>query len=299
MLAVTGINGHSGRHFLERVRETGEPLPIRVLARETSDLSFLADYRDLPIEVVRVDLDDVPGLTSALAGVDTVLHIAGIQRSPAVFRAAVDAGASWFVAVHTTGRFSKYRDAASDYIATEDEILARTEPIAVTILRPTMIYGSSRDRNMYQLIDYLARHRVFPVFGSGRNLMQPVLARDLGRAYHDVLMHPDVTRNKVYDLSGATVLSYSDVLRTIASELHRRVRFVHVPLGLSVAAARLYAGLSPRPRISVEQVLRMNEDKAFPHDDATRDFGFAPATFEEGIRMEIAEYLAERGGLRA
>ena len=31
---------------------------------------------------------------------------------------------------------------------------------------------------------------------------------------------------------------------------------------------------------------RLAEDKAFPHDEAARDFGFAPRAFEDGIAEE-------------
>ncbi|MDD4566107.1 MAG: hypothetical protein PHE79_11620, partial [Eubacteriales bacterium] len=44
--------------------------------------------------------------------------------------------------------------------------------------------------------------------------------------------------------------------------------------------------------ITVEQVMRMQEDKAFSHEEAYRDFGFDPLPFEEGIREEVDEYLA-------
>ncbi len=38
--------------------------------------------------------------------------------------------------------------------------------------------------------------------------------------------------------------------------------------------------------LKAEQVLRMAEDKAFEHAAATRDLGFAPRSFAEGIAAE-------------
>ena len=40
--------------------------------------------------------------------------------------------------------------------------------------------------------------------------------------------------------------------------------------------------------IKAEQVLRLNENKAFSYEEAQRDFGFSPRSFEEGIRTEIS-----------
>ena len=61
----------------------------------------------------------------------------------------------WAILVHTTGRYSRFKSAAEDYIRIEDGILALRDKIAVTILRQTMIYGSSKDQNMFKLVDYL------------------------------------------------------------------------------------------------------------------------------------------------
>lgn len=40
--------------------------------------------------------------------------------------------------------------------------------------------------------------------------------------------------------------------------------------------------------------MRMNEDKVFPHEAASRDFAYRPASFHDGIRDEVEEYLRGR-----
>jgi hypothetical protein len=41
--------------------------------------------------------------------------------------------------------------------------------------------------------------------------------------------------------------------------------------------------------IKAEQVMRLNEDKAFDYGQAANDFGYEPLSFEEGITLEIKE----------
>ena len=125
--------------------------------------------------------------------------------------------------------------------------------------------------------------------------MQPVHARDLGNAYYDVLMNPDATKNREYDLSGKEPIKYIDLVRTVSRALGKKNILVPVPMTLSLLAAKTYSRLSANAQISVEQVLRMSEDKAFSHDSATRDFGYNPLGFEEGIEGEVREYLETRG----
>jgi len=296
MLLVTGITGHSGRLFAERLTREHYPGAIRCALRPASDAGFLKKTA-LDYSTVVGDIAAPEFLDGIMQGVDTVLHIAGIQLSVKIVAAAIRNHVRWAILVHTTGRYSKYKSAAEEYIKIEDDILQLRDQIAVTVLRPTMIYGSSRDRNMYKLVDYLYRHKFFPLFGSGRNLMQPVLAQDLANAYYSVLMNREITINREYDLSGKEPISYLDLVRTVSRELGRKNVIVPIPMWLSLLGAKAYNAVSRKPQINVEQVMRMNEDKVFSHEAAARDFGYSPASFQDGIKGEVEEYLAGRADL--
>lgn len=69
----------------------------------------------------------------------------------------------------------------------------------VTILRPTMIYGDLCDSNMSKFIKMIDKFRIMPAINGGRSLIQPVNARDLGKAFYTVLMTPEKTDRKAYD----------------------------------------------------------------------------------------------------
>jgi len=220
------------------------------------------------------------------------VHIAEITLSPKIIEAAITCGVRWAILVHTTGRFSKYKSASEEYIQIEDEILAKRNQINITVLRPTMIYGSSSDRNMYRLIGFLSNHKLFPLFGDGNNLMQPVHARDLGNAYYDVVVNKEKTLNKEYNLSGKEPIKYIDIIKTIKEYLNSNIKIISVPFGLSLLATKLYNSVfGKRAIITVEQVLRMQEDKVFSHTSATSDFGYLPLDFKVGIKEEVQEYL--------
>ncbi|MHB1456380.1 MAG: NAD-dependent epimerase/dehydratase family protein [Armatimonadota bacterium] len=291
MILVTGITGHTGRHFLARLQREMQYPHIRCIVRASSNIQSLDDS-NMSIEKYYGDLRDIPFLKGAMQGIDTVVHIVGIHRSKEVYEVAVYARVKRLILVHTTGRYSKYKIASSEYIEIEDSILSRKDGIDVTILRPTMIYGSSLDRNIWKLIDYLNNHNIYPIFGKGTNLMQPVNARDLGNAYFDVLLRPEITANKQYNLSGGKAITYLELVKTISRELGKKHLFFHLPLKLSVALVYVYNLFIKHAQFSVEQVLRMNEDGAYSYADAHRDFGYSPVDFAEGIKDEVKEYLA-------
>jgi nucleoside-diphosphate-sugar epimerase len=293
-LYITGITGHTGNWLLKRLICENYNGPIRCVVRKGSDTSLI-DESGLDIEKVYGDLEDADFLKESTKGVTTIMHISWIMHSPKIVEAAIANQVNWAILVHTTGRFSKYKSASEDYINIEDSLLELKDKINLTVLRPTMIYGSAADRNMIKLIDFLNRFRIFPLFGKGENLMQPVHARDLGNAYYDVLMNPSFTMNKNYNLSGKNPLTYRKLIETVSKKLNKRTTLVTLPLGFSVFSARVYNKLTSKALISEEQVLRMQEDKAFSYEKAKNDFGYNPIDFEEGIQEEVELYLKSKG----
>jgi uncharacterized protein YbjT (DUF2867 family) len=148
-----------------------------------------------------------------------------------------------------------------------------------TILRPTMIYGTARDRNISRLLRYLKRWPVFPLCGNA--LWQPIYVEDLADAVIAALDTP-ATTGKAYNLAGAEPITFADLVRTAAHAVGRRIVLLPVPLEAAVLAARLTR------IVGTEQVRRLAEDKSFSIADATRDFNFAPRSFADGVRLEAA-----------
>ena len=282
-LLVTGAAGHSGLHLMRGLAARGHGGRVVAVVRGEAGL---AELRALPLdlEILRGDLDDAALRRRAARGADVVLHAATLYASERIV-AAADA-ARRVVLVHTTGRYSRFKSARADYERIEDGLLARHDHL--TILRPTMIYGGPRAPAMTWLIRQVARRRVMPVVGIGRNLMQPVLARDLGAAYLSVLTREAATTGRCYDLPGRDAAPYGAMLRTIAAILGRRVALLPVPLGLARAGLGALRRVRPGFPIVDEQVLRLAEDKAFDWSEAARDFGYAPTDLATGLAEHVA-----------
>jgi len=153
-------------------------------------------------------------------------------------------------------------------------------------LRPTMIYGSPRDRNMWRLISYLKRYQFIPIPGSGESLQQPVFVDDLAEATAAALA-TQASIGKALNLAGAEPLSYNEVIDTVAGLLGRRVLKLHVPLQVALLGLRAYNALRRRAALRPEQLLRLSEDKAFSIHEARACIGYQPLTFSEGISREL------------
>ena len=253
---------------------------IRCFVRPTSRVEFLGD-----VELAYGDAQDEESLMRALRGVDAFVHIAGIEYTPQVLPAVQRAGVGRLVIVSSTSVHSAFEHRSGPRLSMEARV--RESGLDWTIVRPSMIYGSELDKNMHKLLRFLDLSPVFPIFGSGANLWQPVYYEDLAAGVFAALASKE-TINQTYDLPGARPLTYLDLVRTSAYALDKNPRIVHLPL----EPVRRTLATTERLRIPLpvksEQVLRLQEDKAYTYEKARQHLGYAPRTFEEGMTQEVA-----------
>ena len=295
MLLVTGITGHSGQYFLQELIRNKYEGKIRCVVRKSSDNSLI-DQSGFDIEKVIGDLNDKEFIDKCMKGIETVFHIVNIRYTLNVIEAAIKNNVKRAICVHTTGIYSKYKAASAEYKDIENKLQKMIENtnIKVTILRPTMIYGDLCDHNMSKFIKMLDYFRIFPLINQGKCLIQPVNARDLGKAYYSVLMMPSEKVKDTYILSGERPISMREAFQLISNYLGKRTYFISVPLSFGVFLARCLKIFTFNKIDYVEKVQRMGEDRSFPHDDAKRDFSYNPEPFETGIQREVEEYLKHK-----
>jgi uncharacterized protein YbjT (DUF2867 family) len=224
-------------------------------------------------------------LYRALRDADALLHVAGIEYAPSVVRAASRAGVERVLMVGSTSAHSAYDFRSGPKLRMEE--LVRGSGLAWTILRPSMIYGSERDRNVHRLLRFLDRSPVFPIFGPGTNLWQPVYHEDCARGIFEALQRPASVRRS-YDLPGAEPLAYLDLVKTAAAALGRHPRIVRLP----IEPVRLALTAAERLRLPLPvdsgQVMRLREDKAYSYERARRELDYTPRPFREGVGLEVA-----------
>lgn len=281
-ILVTGATGFTGSFTVPHLLREGHQLRCFVRNPDRAE-----PLKALGCEIAAGDLGSAAGLERAMAGCDALVNIAslGFGHAEGIVAAAEEAGVRRAIFISTTAVFTQL-NAGSKRVRLAAEETIQKSSLAWTILRPTMIYGSNRDRNMCRLIRLLAKYPVIPVFGDGTSLMQPIYVDDLGAAIAAALGSPTAQR-QAYNVSGREPLPYNEVIRTAASLMGRRPRICHFPHRPVIAALKISERARLRLPIKAEQIQRLNEDKAFSWSDAARDFGYAPRSFLEGIRAEI------------
>jgi NADH dehydrogenase len=240
-LFVTGGTGYIGSRLLRRL-DPGRYHRVVCLHRAPAQ----SDGR---LEHVRADLLDPASYASALAGCDTVLHMAAVtgkSRPEEYFRVNREGTKALLGECHRAGVkriiyvssiAAKFRDQRRYYYAQskrQAEEAVAASGLRYTIVRPTMVMGEGAP--VLQALARLAGAPVLPIFGNGRALVQPVSVNDLVACLEGILSSDDVDRRTI-EIGGPQVLSVEELLVRIRRGMGRREGPVlHLPAGLIAAA---------------------------------------------------------------
>jgi len=155
---------------------------------------------------------------------------------------------------------------------------AEARGVEWVILRPTLIYGYGRDKNVTEILHFVRRWGVFPLLGRADGLRQPVHADDVATACISALTVL-AAGCRTYNLSGGESLSYREMVCRVFTAIGKPPHLVTIPRLLFRLALRVFR-LLPRSRNwTPEMADRMNQDLVFDHADATRDLRFSPRPF--------------------
>ena len=213
--------------------------------------------------------------------------VAPIWVLPDYFALIEAAGARRVVVLSSTSRFTKVGSGDTAEQATAAKLIdgetrlqawAESRGIEWVILRPTLIYGIGRDKNISEIARFIRRFSFFPVLGRAQGLRQPIHAEDVAAACVSALQAPGAA-NRAYNISGGETLSYREMVIRVFDTLGRRPRLLTVPLWAFRLAVSMLRCLPRYRQWSAAMAERMNSDLVFDHTEAARVIGFKPRQF--------------------
>ena len=277
---VTGATGFLGEYVVRNLIDAG--MGVRALVRKTSDVSFIGTS---DVEICYGDLDKISSIELALEGVDILINLAslGYEYVSNIVEAAVNQGVERAVFVSTTSIFSKL-DTTTKFRRIQSELIIAESGLLYTIIRPTMIYGSPRDRNIWRLIEFMKKWSFVPVIGGGTALQQPVYVNDVAKCILRTMVCDDSIRQS-YNIAGLHSLSYLEIINLIMTRMDVNVRKIYCPVIFARIITELFGKIGLG--ITSEQILRFSEDKVVDNSLAIQHLGYSPLDFAQGLEFEL------------
>jgi uncharacterized protein YbjT (DUF2867 family) len=300
---LTGATGYIGGRLL-KLLENRECL-VRCLARRPAALKAKARPST---EIVAGDVLDRPSLDEALRGVDVAYYLVHSMGSAGSFEqadrqaarnfgeAAKAAGVSRIIYL---GGLGNTEEALSAHLRSRHEVgnVLRESGVPVLEFRASIIIGSGS--LSFEMIRSLVER--LPIMITPRWVhvpAQPIAIEDVLEYLVAALQLP-LSQYKVYEIGGADVVSYADIMRAYARQRGIRLRMISVPV-LTPYVSSLWLGLvtplyARIGRKLIESIVHSTvvRDAAALETFAVRPIGIDDA-IRNAIRREEREFALTR-----
>lgn len=285
-VGVLGATSLVGSFLLSQLENTGHP----IIAFTRQDLS--SDF--LGVEWISLKNNNIkklqvsPAINKDLRNISLWISAAPIWVLPEHFELLLLRGIRRLVAISSTSIITKINssDSQEKIISTKlnraEECVkqwTKENHIELVILRPTLIYGSGRDKNIIEIARFISSWGFFPVFGKALGLREPIHARDVASACYEALTSSN-TKSSTYTISGGETLTYREMVERVFFALRKKPRLITIPLIFFKVAIGLLRLMPHYRHWTFAMAERMNSDLVFDHSEAKRDFNFSPSNFK-------------------
>ena len=297
MILVSGGTGFVGAAIVQELLRRGEKVAVlgRTASKITQQFGSSVDARE-------GDVREPLTLGSAMRDIDIVINAVQFPGSPIENRgkgftfeeidlkgtrhqvdAAKAAGVKRFVYVSGVGaakdaekHWFRYKWEAEDYL--------RNSGLEWAIVRPTWVFGP-RDVSLNRFLGFGKMLPFIPMFGDGKQDMQPVFVDDVGRVVADAALLPEAA-NALFELGGPEVMSMNDVVKTALEVQGKKRPLLHQPVFVGKTIGAI-TSILPSPPLSADAIDFITESAVA--DNSAIDKVFHPQL--TSLRQGLATYL--------
>ncbi len=283
-VTVFGGTGFLGHAIVRQLVEAQSR--VRIAIRHP-----VAEYAT-DVEQVQADVRDEAAVAAAIADAQAVVNVVALY---------VERGKETFDAVHVQGALHVARQAkrhglerlvhvsgigvdptsASPYIRAraQGELRVKKAFDGATIIRPSVLFGPQD--GFLNALDRVSRLLpVVPLFGSGQTRLQPVYVEDVAAAVAACLRDA-ASAGKIYELGGAEVHTYREILQQVLRHRSRRRAVLPVPLVIWDMLATALSVL-PAPPVTRDQIALMRRDNIVNEGAPSfKELGMTPRSVNE------------------
>jgi NADH dehydrogenase len=241
MDVVTGSFGYIGKYITNELLNRGHT--VKTITTHPNKPNPFGDK----VQAAPYNFSNPTILTEYLRGCDTLFNTywvrfnyrhwsfdGALENTKTLFICAKQAGVRKIVQISVTN--SSEQDVLPYYRgkALQEKILRELD-LDYAIVRPTLVFGIE-DILVNNIAWTIRKFPIAPIFGTGDYKVQPVFVADLAT------IAVDISRSKgsqAIDAIGPESFTYKAFLRLIASELNRKVAFVHTSPAIGIFLGKI------------------------------------------------------------
>lgn len=279
MIIVLGASSQIGYFLLQRLSRAYLPA-LAISRRPAPSWGMFRDaiwlQQDLEDEPLRSDghvlfsLGTLRHAAQAVAGMPRLRQVVAISSSSVITKRDSDEAAEQAVVAEL--------ESAEQALQT----LCEQRQIALTLLRPTLVYGCGMDQNLSRVIAWLRRRSWMPIAAGATGLRQPVHADDIAQLCVQCLdLGPRASG--CFALGGATQLTYRDMLRLTAKAANLKLRLIPLPMAVLAPILNLLKRMPSLQGLNGAMIQRQRVDLLVDDAPARLHLHWRPREFQPTI----------------
>ncbi len=291
---IVGATGYVGRRLVPKLLERGHE--VSALAR-TPQKMVSPDFSQ--VKLFQGDVLDYESLTDAFKGQDVVYYLVhsmssggeefeDLDRKAAenASRASKEGGVKRIVYLGGLGK--NVDEDKSTHLRSRHEVgnILRESGIPVTEFRAAVLIGTASFS--FEMIHHLVNRlpaMICPRWVTIRT--QPIATDDALRYLSECLDVPE-SAGRIIDIGGPDVLTYYDMMKTVADVLRLRRWIIMVPVLTPRLSSWWIRFVTPVPVELARSIIdSLKSETVCENDDALKMFDFEPIGFETAVRRAL------------
>ena len=293
-ILITGGGGFVGRNLIRvMIKEGFKPENIVVIDKD--NLNFIKKYK---VKIVVADLSEKGKWMNEFKNTDVVINLAAQISSPDYEPFKKNNIESTKNIVEAMKKFKvkkilHFSSAAvlsvrKDFYAEtkkEGEKLVINSGLNYCILRPSLMYGPTDDKNIGYLINFARKFHFLPIPGNGKSPRQPIYIDDICRLVIKILNK--FPKNKIINVNGKEIIYFRDMVKIILKEVGGFKFRLFLPVKLFKIAMILYQKIIGKNKFTTDQVDSLTSGEVFEIYPWWEEYNIKTTSFEEGVRKMI------------
>ncbi|CEA12621.1 NAD-dependent epimerase/dehydratase family protein [Methanobacterium formicicum] len=295
-IIIAGGAGFVGRNLVRVMLQNGfKENEIVVIDFNQENLEYFREYN---IKTLFADLSKKGEWEKEFENSDYLINLAAQISSPEyepfhrnnvlntqnLINAAKENGTKRIIHFSSAAVLSVRKD---DYANTksEGENLVKDSGLEYCIIRPSLMYGPTDDKNIGYLIKFAKKFPFFPIPGNGKWPRQPIYIDDMCLLI--ISLVKDFPKNQIYGINGREVIYFKDMIKIVLNEVDGFHFRLFLPVSVFKFAMMFYQKLIGNEEFTTDQVDSLTAEEVFPDYAWWDEFNITPTSFQEGVKKMI------------
>lgn len=295
-IVIAGGAGFVGRNLIRVMLENDfKTDEIIVIDFDSENLKYIDNFE---VKTVQADLSKRGEWIDALKDADYIINLAAqissaeyepfllnnVQATDNLLDAAKKNGVKKIIHFSSAAVLSVRKD---DYANTklEGEKFVKGSGLNYCILRPSLMFGPTDDKNVGYLINFAKKFPFFPIPGHGKWPRQPIYIDDICHIVVSIINNFPI--NKIYNINGKETIYFKDMIKIVLDEIDGFHFRLFLPVSVFKFLMALYQKTIGNEEFTSDQVDSLTAEEVFPYYPWWDEFDITPTSFQEGVRKMI------------